>query len=233
MKGERRAGGARRELGLPRGGADAGGGTTGGAGGGGAGSGGGSPDCPVEWLVGIHELVATSLPESAILPGGDLVLGGVASPVEHFYDLTGYYSQPLVVRLTPSGQEVWRVTLPATNDAYVNSMVVGADGTIYLAGSFSGELTAGATTLTSSGVDALVVALSVNGEVLWAKQFGNGAAQRAWHLAMDGTGDLIIGGPFMGTIDFGGGLLSATNGRGHLLGPPGRERRTHRVARDR
>jgi hypothetical protein len=157
------------------------------------------------------------LPESAILPGGDLVLGGVASPVEHFYDLTGYYSQPLVVRLTPSGQEVWRVTLPATNDAYVNSMVVGADGTIYLAGSFSGELTAGATTLTSSGVDALVVALSVNGEVLWAKQFGNGAAQRAWHLAMDGTGDLIIGGPFMGTIDFGGGLLSATNGEDIFL----------------
>ncbi|MBK8937128.1 MAG: PQQ-like beta-propeller repeat protein [Polyangiaceae bacterium] len=157
------------------------------------------------------------MPESAILPGGDLVLGGVASPVEHFYDLTGYYSQPLVVRLTPSGQEVWRVTLPATNDAYVNSMVVGADGTIYLAGSFSGELTAGATTLTSSGVDALVVALSVNGEVLWAKQFGNGAAQRAWHLAMDGTGDLIIGGPFMGTIDFGGGLLSATNGEDIFL----------------
>lgn len=203
-------GGSAQGAGPATGGAAAGGAAAGGEGG--AGGGGAAPDCAVDWVLGIHELTATSLPHSAALSGGDLVLAGETSPVEHFYDNSGFYAQPLLVRLTPSGQEVWRVTMPATNDAYVGGMGVGADGTIFLAGSFSGELTVGAVTLTAAGADAFVAALSPEGEVLWVKQFGDGGAQRAQSLAVDGAGNLVIGGTFQGSIDFGGGALSSTLG---------------------
>lgn len=192
------------------GGAASGGASMGGAGG--EGGGGGAPECPVNWVVALPELAASTLGYTAAMPGGDMVLAGQASQVEHFYDNTGFYSQPMVVRVTPTGQEVWREILPATNDANVAGVVVGADGTIYLAGSFSGQLTAGAVTLTSAGPDAFVLALSPDGVVQWAKQFGDSQAQWALHLAMSPGGDLVVGGYLEGTIDLGGGALSATLG---------------------
>lgn len=209
-------GGASNTGAANTGAGNTGAGDLGGAGGDGqggqGGSGGAAPICPVEWAVGFHEELATSLTSSAVLPGGDIVLAGGTAPVDHFYDNTGYYAKPLLVRLSPSGQEVWRKVLPATGEALVADVVTGSNGTIFVAGSFTGDLTFGATTLTAAGADVFVAALAPDGSPLWAHQYGDSSSQRASQLAIDSAGDLVLGGEFYGSLDLGGAPLVATLG---------------------
>ncbi|MFO0554329.1 MAG: hypothetical protein U0271_38465 [Polyangiaceae bacterium] len=188
------------------GGSEIGGGGSGGQGG----SGGAGPGCPVDWVVGIGEQVGTATYHSAKLPGGDVIVGGESSPFADFYDNTGYYAQPLLVRLSPSGQEIWRVSLPASNEAWLRGLVTGADGTIFIAGQFKGTLTFGATTLSAPSQDLFVAALDADGMPLWIKQFGDAQIQTLTDMAIDANGELVIGGTLFGSVDFGGGALTAT-----------------------
>lgn len=50
------------------------------------------------------------------------------------------------------------------------------------------------------------------GELLWAKRFGDGAAQAATAVAVNASGDVFVTGRFDGTIDFGGGPLQSAGG---------------------
>lgn len=207
------AGGSGGSGGQPEGGAGAGtGAATVDGGSGGTGAGGSEPACAVDWAVQLNEGIATSLSSSAVLPGGDVVVAGHTSTVPNFFNNSGFYAQPMAVRLTPDGQEVWRTVLPATGEATVRAMVTGPDGTVYLAGHFSGDLSAAGSTLTAAGVDVFLAALDADGVPLWLRQAGDGEPQRAKELAIDASGDLVLGGEFYGTIDFGGGPLTATLG---------------------
>ncbi|MDC0672517.1 hypothetical protein [Nannocystis radixulma] len=49
------------------------------------------------------------------------------------------------------------------------------------------------------------------GAGLWAKNFGETSNQRGWAIASDGDGNVAVAGAMFGTIDFGGGPLSATD----------------------
>jgi hypothetical protein len=49
----------------------------------------------------------------------------------------------------------------------------------------------------------------------WSQSFGDGAQQEAEALSFDPSGNVIITGRFWGTVDFGGGALTAITGAGH------------------
>ncbi len=87
-------------------------------------------------------------------------------------------------------------------------------GNVFVAGSFSGTLTAGATKLTSAGQrDLFVVKLDPGGAVVWAKSYGDAADQvGAIHLAVDTTGNVALAGTLQGSIDLGLGLLTSVGG---------------------
>jgi hypothetical protein len=86
-------------------------------------------------------------------------------------------------------------------------------GNIIVAGSFTGSLPLGNTTLISSGQnDAFVSKLDPAGNVLWARQYGGANNQFAMAGAGDSAGNVFIGGYFSGTITFDG--ITVINAQG-------------------
>ncbi|MBK9264322.1 MAG: SBBP repeat-containing protein [Polyangiaceae bacterium] len=83
-------------------------------------------------------------------------------------------------------------------------------GNILLAGSFAGSINLGGTTLNSAGMDDVFVAkFTPAGQLLWAKQFGDGQLQTASGIGADSNGNVYVTGSFKGSINFGGGALNA------------------------
>jgi len=83
-------------------------------------------------------------------------------------------------------------------------------GNILVAGSFGGTINLGGTTLTSSGMDDVFVAkFSPAGQLMWAKGFGDSNVQTAAGIGVDSSGNVYVAGNFKGSINFGGGALSA------------------------
>lgn len=82
---------------------------------------------------------------------------------------------------------------------------------VVLAGRFEGTLHAGSTVLTSAGLDDVLVAkLDADGDLVWAKRFGDAQGQAATGAAINGAGEIFLTGHFAGEIDFGGKTLSSS-----------------------
>jgi hypothetical protein len=78
-------------------------------------------------------------------------------------------------------------------------------------GEFAGEINLGSADLLSSGgKDVFVLQYSATKQLLWAKSFGDSANQGGKRVAVDSSGNIVIGGYAAGQIDFGQGALSAT-----------------------
>jgi uncharacterized protein (AIM24 family) len=62
------------------------------------------------------------------------------------------------------------------------------------------------------------------GDFLWSARFGDASSQTANAVAVDASGNVIVAGSFMGTVDFGGGALSSAGARDYFVakfGPDG------------
>jgi hypothetical protein len=91
-------------------------------------------------------------------------------------------------------------------------------GNVFVAGIFAGDLAVGTTLKSAGNTDAFVVKLSSTGSPLWAKAFGGTGSDSATALAVDSSGNLLVGGLFRGTVDFGkGGVTETGNGDAFLL----------------
>ncbi|MBS4099166.1 MAG: SBBP repeat-containing protein, partial [Sulfuricella sp.] len=81
----------------------------------------------------------------------------------------------------------------------INATAVDSAGNAYVTGTFNGTtLTLGATTLTKIGAqDAFVAKFNAGGTALWAKNYGGGGAYTvARGIAVDGSGNVYLGGQF-------------------------------------
>jgi len=124
--------------------------------------------------------------------------------------LEGYFQGNLTTpALTSMGQDVFAIKLDSAGavtwaknfggseaGAYGNSMAVDGIGNVYLAGYFSGNLTTPALTMIGAQ-DAFAIKLDSAGAVTWAKNFGgSGAGVYSNGIAVDGTGNVYLGGYF-------------------------------------
>ncbi|MGK3994171.1 hypothetical protein [Sorangium sp. So ce1024] len=97
-------------------------------------------------------------------------------------------------------------------------LAVDARGNILVAGYFEGTVDFGGGPLVSSGnLDAFVLKLDALGNHLWSRRFGDISAaltddQVALWISADASGDIVVGGRFVQTIDFGGGYLTGGSG---------------------
>ncbi|WP_170229904.1 SBBP repeat-containing protein [Polyangium fumosum] len=94
-------------------------------------------------------------------------------------------------------------------------VAVDAQGNVYTIGHFEGSINMGGAigTLTSAGsTDVLVAKYDPMGNVLWAKQYGNTAAQVGNGIAVDGAGNVYVTGSFQGSINFGMGAMTSAGG---------------------
>jgi hypothetical protein len=92
-------------------------------------------------------------------------------------------------------------------------IAVDSSGNVLVTGYFAGTINFGGTALTATGdKDVFVVKFDSAGNHLWSKRFGGPAGTTAMGLdiAADATGNMVLTGFYMTTIDFGGGALTST-----------------------
>lgn len=98
------------------------------------------------------------------------------------------------------------------------AIAVLSDGSAALTGSFKSALDFDGTTLTADTLDDVFVArVDDAGAVVFAKRFGDAAAQIGRAVAATANDDILVGGGFQGTIDPGGGAVTSVAGEDAFL----------------
>jgi hypothetical protein len=137
---------------------------------------------------------------------GSLDLGGET--------LTG---EMFVAKLDPSGAPLWQHAY-AGGGPESHTLAVSAAGGLVFGGSLSTEADFGGGPLTSAGgYDLFVASLDADGHHLWSERFGDAGLQRLHALALTPSGNVILGGTYFGTLDLGGGPLSAGGSYGSFV----------------
>jgi glucose dehydrogenase len=132
------------------------------------------------------------------------------------------------------GQTVWARSFGGTSSERDYDVVVDSRGDVVVAGYFQGALDLGVRRLVSAGgADVFVTKLAgASGTPLWARAMGGLGEDFGFGVAVDGDDDVLVGGRFDGTVDFGGGgRTAAGNGDAFLAryaGPSGAHLESHR-----
>lgn len=116
-----------------------------------------------------------------------------------------------LTKLDPSGNLLWSKQFGGAGVQKPLAIAVDAAGNVVVAGNFESAVDFGGGQLVASGLDAFVAKYDGSGNHLWSKRFGDAAVQSFTTLAIDAANDVLLGGEFLGSVDFGGGALSATD----------------------
>jgi PKD repeat protein len=151
--------------------------------------------------------------------------------VSHAYSAAGTYTATLTVSdnngAVASDQAVITVTTASAGGAYrwairsggsgaqavPYASAVDSSGNVIVVGWFSGTVNFGGGPLTSAGSSNIFVAkYSSTGGHLWSQRFGDTYSSAARGVAVDASGNVVVVGTFSGTVNFGGGTLTASYG---------------------
>ncbi|HEV3167097.1 MAG TPA: FG-GAP-like repeat-containing protein [Isosphaeraceae bacterium] len=109
-----------------------------------------------------------------------------------------------VAKLLPNGTLSWAVRMGGLSDDYGRTIVVDGAGTAYVGGEFQGSALFGSTTLVSGGgYNGFAEKLNASGTVLWAIGIGAAAGDNVAGIAIDGGGNVFVGGDGSKAITFG------------------------------
>ncbi|MCY2924979.1 MAG: SBBP repeat-containing protein, partial [Planctomycetota bacterium] len=148
--------------------------------------------------------------------GNVLVSGCSYSPgwVSGGWDTTnGDDADAFVVKLRPSGTQLWSTYLGGsrTDDGY--GIAVDASGNVVATGyTESPGWVSGGYQTTNSGCDAYVVKLSPTGAHLWSTYLGGYAEDYAYGVAVDASGDILVTGTTLSSGWVSGGWDTSYNG---------------------
>lgn len=116
----------------------------------------------------------------------------------------------LVAKFDSAGNYLWAKSFGDVGSQRGNGIAVDNAGNIVVTGAFSGSVDFGGGPLTSAGdSDVFIVKFDTDGEWVWNRRFGDTNSQEGENVAMDQTGNVLVAGSFAGTVDFGGGPLTA------------------------
>ncbi len=115
------------------------------------------------------------------------------------------------VRLLDSaGVEISQSNYGGAGQQRASDVVFDAAGNLVVVGVNAGDIDLGGGTLSTQGFDDIFIAsLTVAGVHRWSASYGDDRRQQAPSIAADASGNLVVVGRFDGTIDLGGGVLSA------------------------
>ncbi|MBI4703747.1 MAG: hypothetical protein HY744_21770 [Deltaproteobacteria bacterium] len=118
-----------------------------------------------------------------------------------------------VAKLAPDGSALWSKRFGGSENDFAYDVAIGAGGAIGIAGTSDGDVDLGGQVLPKAGDnDVLVIKLDPDGKVLWGRRFGDAKEQKAFRLAIDVAGSLVVTGYLMGAADFGGGWRTSAGG---------------------
>jgi hypothetical protein len=120
-----------------------------------------------------------------------------------------------LAKYSPSGAHVWSKRLGGTSGDIATALAVDGANEIALTGYFAGAANFGGSTLTSAGGnDVFLAKFDANGNALWSQRFGSSTGgDLGQGVGADSSGNLVLVGDFVGSIDFGlGALVDAGSG---------------------
>jgi hypothetical protein len=117
----------------------------------------------------------------------------------------------VVAKLDPSGAHVWsRLYGSSSSDQVAFSLAVDGQARPVVVGNFTGFANFGAEGVNSAGAaDAFALSLNADGSLRWVRRFGGTGNDGTRSVALAPNGDVVIGGRFSNTVDFGGGAFES------------------------
>ena len=150
----------------------------------------------------------------AVIPGGDIVLGGQFSgevpPADGEVDFGGGALRSrgdfdaLIARFTAEGLHIWSRSFGDTGFDIVKSVIVDGGGDIFASGALmrpQGDW-GGQPPLLAGVMDGFISRWSADGRLLWQRLLRADKSQ-AHALALDGAGRIWVAGHFVGTLELG------------------------------
>lgn len=167
------------------------------------------------WLLtaGAQSTTTASNAHAMAARGGDLVLIGRVNGITNVGGMPTTSAGLLIARLDSDGNAKWVKSIPGP--AALEGALDDA-GNVYVAGFFDAptDFGAGEVTPAANSTDAFVAKYDgETGAYVWAKPLGGTFFDFATALAVElGTGDVIVGGSFSRTVNFGGGDVTSAGG---------------------
>jgi hypothetical protein len=148
------------------------------------------------------------------LAASTVVVGNAAGPVDFGQGKQAGAGKTdgFVAVVDPTGKVAWGQIFGSAGDDATNAVATGASGEIYVTGALAGPLAVLPCTGTldggahPSGPGAYVAALAPDGACDWIQVFTGTAAGTS--ISVDGTGKIIVGGTYSGTLDVEGQMLT-------------------------
>ena len=110
------------------------------------------------------------------------------------------------LKLDASGNSVWAAGVGGAGYEQGKRIAVDAAGNVVLAGSMTATANIGNLVLNSTGnLSVFIAKFGATGVPLWATELGGTGADQVGGLAVDGSGNVFVGGTFAATAAFGGG----------------------------
>jgi len=124
-----------------------------------------------------------------------------------------------LLKFNVAGTQQWAQRYGSLNSEYANWVSVDASGNVLLTGMFYDTFNLGGSTLTSNGdTDIFIGELTTAGVHRWSRSFGATQSDRGNVIVASPAGDAIFTGTFMGTADFGAGLIGSFASIGAVIG---------------
>jgi hypothetical protein len=141
-----------------------------------------------------------------------------------------------MLKFSPAGATVWSESIATNPGVGGSGFAVDSSGDLFVGGDFWGTVNfapTGQSHYVSSGSEwaGFVLKLNTNGKFQWVSPFVNDATSAnstVESLALDGSGNVVVGGSYAGLVDFdpgrgtttlpnGGGFITKLNGSGALV----------------
>lgn len=124
-----------------------------------------------------------------------------------------------ILKLDNAGNFIWAKVITGTQSSEPYEMAVDAGGKVYTTGYFRGtfDFDPGAGTQSISSTvgdrDAYILKLDENGNFVWVKRVGAFSIEWGNAIAIDPSGNIVIAGEYIGTVDFdpGAGVFNLTS----------------------
>jgi len=152
--------------------------------------------------------------------GNVFVTGTVRGSVNFgLTELTANSNDIFLAKYNSLGDLLWVKLAGGVGDDASAAVVLDANNNAYIVGSYRNTAVFDTISLVSAGTDdGFIAKYSSNGDAIWAKSFGSTGQDVANALAIDGAGNLLVGGFHSGTTSFTGSTTTvATNGNSDLL----------------
>jgi hypothetical protein len=151
--------------------------------------------------------------------GGVVVAGSFMDGVDFGAGLltSGGFEDSFLVKLAADGSHVWSKRFGATGSDYAYSVAVDEGGDVAVTGYFQSSVSFGGTALAASGTDMFVAKYSAAGAHRWSKRFGGSSVDYGYGVALDGAGNVLATGSFMGAMTLGGQSITSAGSTDALI----------------